>query len=150
MTTPTGQIKMSDVRLEIYGSATGQIDMNDPNVYTLAGKSSGQISMSDLQGKSWITYSPAGPNVSDTKSYPTNAQVTITSSKAVVWTYTQTQSATGSSVSIPSGTSTTSITFTQTPSSGSADRQSAWNLTATFGSSTKNFTVSLHAIAQFP
>jgi hypothetical protein len=54
MTTPTGQISLSDVRLEIYGSATGSIDMNDPNVYTLAGVASGSaISMSQLKGKTW-------------------------------------------------------------------------------------------------
>jgi hypothetical protein len=55
MTTPTGQISLSDVALEIYGNATRQISMTENNVYTLAGKTPGTaISMSDLKGKSWI------------------------------------------------------------------------------------------------
>ena len=53
MTTPTGQISMSQIRLEIYGSATGQISLLDSNVRTLAGQATGDVAMSECKGKTW-------------------------------------------------------------------------------------------------
>lgn len=48
--TPTGKIGLYDVRVEL--GRSGQISMNDSDVRKLAGKTSGQIAMSDLRGKS--------------------------------------------------------------------------------------------------
>ena len=50
MPTPTGTISMSDVMSEL--GISGETSLNDSDVRGLAGKTSGQISMSDLRGKS--------------------------------------------------------------------------------------------------
>lgn len=52
MTTPTGQISLNDVNVELGLSGTTTISMNQTNVRTLAGVPSGAISMQNLQGKS--------------------------------------------------------------------------------------------------
>lgn len=52
MALPTGQISMSQVNTELGFSSTAQIGLNDAAVRSLAGVASGQISMSNLQGKS--------------------------------------------------------------------------------------------------
>lgn len=52
MTLPTGQISMSQVNTELGLASTTTISLNQTNVRTLAGVPSGQISMSNLQGKS--------------------------------------------------------------------------------------------------
>lgn len=52
MTLPTGQISMSQVNTELGIASTTLISLNQANVRTLAGVPSGQISMSNLQGKS--------------------------------------------------------------------------------------------------
>lgn len=46
----TGQISLNDVRVEL--GRSNQISLNDTDVRKLAGKTSGQIAMSDLRGKS--------------------------------------------------------------------------------------------------
>jgi hypothetical protein len=52
MTTPSGQISLSNVNTELNLSATALITMNDAAVRTLAGVPSGAISMQNLQNKS--------------------------------------------------------------------------------------------------
>lgn len=53
MTLPaSGAISLSDVNTELGYSSTAQISLNDSAVRTLAGVSSGAISLQDLQGKS--------------------------------------------------------------------------------------------------
>lgn len=55
MALPTGTISMSQVNTELQKTATATISLNDTNVRTLAGKSSGTISMGDLRAKTWGT-----------------------------------------------------------------------------------------------
>lgn len=52
MTLPVGTISMSEVNTELGYSSTALISLNDTAVRSLANVPSGQISMSDLQGKS--------------------------------------------------------------------------------------------------
>lgn len=54
MTTPTGQISLSQVNTELSYPATQTIGMNDTAVRNLAGVPSGAISMQNLQGKSSV------------------------------------------------------------------------------------------------
>lgn len=141
MTTPTGQISMSDVALEIYGNATIQIDMEDSNVYKLAGVPTGSaISMSQLQGKSWISFSPASGTLSDTEHYPKSASVTITCTQSATWSFTGGSS--GSSVSVANNASSTGITFSQSGVS-TQDSTSSWSVTGTSGGVTATYTVIL-------
>lgn len=56
MTLPLGQISLGQVNTELNLSATTQISLNQANVRALAGVPSGQIAMSNLQGKSGVTY----------------------------------------------------------------------------------------------
>lgn len=55
MTTPTGQIALSDVNVELGKSSTALITKNDTDVRTLANRPvpGSQISMDDLRGKTW-------------------------------------------------------------------------------------------------
>lgn len=52
MTLPTGTISLSQVNTELGKSSTATISLNDSAVRSLAGKTSGTISMNDLRGKS--------------------------------------------------------------------------------------------------
>lgn len=60
MTTPSGTISMSQVNTELTYSSSATITLNDTAVRTLAGKSSGIISMFDLRGKTYST-GPTSP-----------------------------------------------------------------------------------------
>lgn len=52
MALPTGQISLSQVNVELGLTSTATISLNQANVRSLAGVSSGAISMENLQGKS--------------------------------------------------------------------------------------------------
>ena len=52
MTTPSGQISLNDVNVELGRSGTTTIALGDSNVRSLAGVASGAISMNNLRGKS--------------------------------------------------------------------------------------------------
>ncbi len=131
MTTPSGQISLSDVRLEIYGSATGQIDMQNSNVYKLAGKTVGStISMSNLKSKTWL-------KLSDISVINPNSPVTgstlgwMNSSGSITLTKTGTFAATAS---LNGGASVT-ITTGGTPMSVSSGDTLEIDVSATLGPS---------------
>ena len=54
MTTPSGQIALSDVNIEIGNSSSTQITMNDYYVRVLAGVPTGQIDMNSLRNQSLV------------------------------------------------------------------------------------------------
>ncbi len=56
MTLPVGQISLGQVNTELGLSSTTTISLNQASVRALAGVPSGQIAMSNLQGKSNISY----------------------------------------------------------------------------------------------
>jgi hypothetical protein len=56
MTLPAGQISLSEVNVELGLASTTLISLNQASVRTLAGVPSGQIAMSNLQGKSNAAY----------------------------------------------------------------------------------------------
>lgn len=72
MTLPTGTITMNDVNIELGRASGALITLNDTDVRTLAGKSSGTISMNDLRGKS---NAPSG-EFFETWQGPANAGIT--------------------------------------------------------------------------
>lgn len=140
MTLPTGAISMSQVNSELQRSATQNISMNDGQVRQLAGRGSGAISMGDLRGKSWLTFSDVPGEV-----YGTNVvDFTISANMPVTWTF----NAGRANASINSGASATSVTFTLR-----AIRQSGqWagvstnvNVTATGYGIQRNWTVQMVA-----
>jgi len=70
MTLPVGQISMNQVNVELGNSGTAQISLNQAAVRTLAGVPTGQIAMSNLQGKSNASYvSASGGTVTQSGSY---------------------------------------------------------------------------------
>jgi hypothetical protein len=56
MTTPTGQISLSDVNVELGKNATDTISLNDTKVRCLADVPSGAISLNNLKGKTFIVF----------------------------------------------------------------------------------------------
>jgi hypothetical protein len=64
MALPTGTISMSQVNLELSRPAGQSISLDDAGVRGLAGRSSGYLSMSHLQGKSAIN-TGISSNISD-------------------------------------------------------------------------------------
>jgi hypothetical protein len=70
MTTPSGQISLDDVNIELDLSPGSQINMNAANVRGLAEVPTGAIAMSNLQGKSNASYvSASGGTVTQSGSY---------------------------------------------------------------------------------
>lgn len=100
MTLPTGSISMSQVNSELQRSATQHISLDDGQVRQLAGVGGGAISMSQLRGKSWLTFSSPPGQVED----QTVVSFTITSNLPVSWSYTNRLAEVSST--------STSITFT--------------------------------------
>src|SRR5690606_17187083 len=79
----SGVISLSQVNVELGKAATAAITMNDSAVRTLAGVSSGAISMSNLHGKSNIPFPTVSAKAASTHPYSTyRVLVTVTPSNA--------------------------------------------------------------------
>jgi hypothetical protein len=122
MTTPTGQISLSDVNIELAKSATALITKNDTDVRTLAGKTTplSQITMDDLRGKTWDA---SKPTITITRS----GSGTVISGQTITITFTISEAVTGftsGDVSVTNGSisgfsgSGALYTATFTPSAG--------------------------------
>lgn len=88
MTTPTGTITLSNVNTELGLSSSAQISMSLSSVRGLAGVPSGAISMSNLRGKSYITFNPAPGDVYQYATMPGSVGLYFNCSTPVTWTYT--------------------------------------------------------------
>lgn len=144
MTLPSsGAISLSQVNTELGRSSTATISLGESAVRTLAGVASGAISMSNLYGKSAVSFSPDGGTSSGSAVYLSmygslNASITITCSTNATWTY----SGYGAdSISVSNGGAATSITFYLSTSYYGAT--ATYNLSATAGGVTRYWTVYL-------
>lgn len=141
----SGPISLANVNVELGLGSTTTISLNQTNVRTLAGKASGTISMSDLLGKSNVTFTPAGGTSAgaavalSNSGGPGSVSVTISCSTSASWTYTRSGSfgtpATGS-------TTATSVTFVILNNTTSV-RSSSWTVSATAGGITRYWTVQI-------
>jgi len=120
MTLPTGQISLSQVNTELGLSATAQIDMNMTSLRTLFGVSSGQISMSNGQGKSAV----ALPVITK--------QTTVTYSGGTSTTYPDTISWVYNDAPITLSVSATGGTLTYAWQSNSSNSSTGW-VTSAYG-----------------
>lgn len=111
MTTPATQISLANVELEIYGTTTAAISMNDLNVRQLAGATNtAAVTMTSLQSKTWAaTFVPAA-NGTYSNSGISYSSYILTSSYYCVWSYTMSNSVNGNASVANNGTSNT-ITF---------------------------------------
>lgn len=89
MTLPsTGSISLNQVNTELSRTATQNISLGESAVRSLAGVTSGAISMSNLRGKAYLTFSPTPGSY--VYSGQVTAMVTVTSNKTASWSYTKT------------------------------------------------------------
>ena len=145
----TGPISLSAVAAEIGRAAGTAIALGEAAVRNLAGVATGAISLSQLYGKSALSFSPEGgasftspAYLSDTGVGGATAEVTISCNQSAVWSHTR--SGVYGAASVASGSSATSITFALA-NTGYTIRESTWNVSATVGGVTRYWQVTLTA-----
>ena len=143
----TGAISLSAVAVEIGRAAGSAISLGEPAVRNLAGVATGAILLSQLYGKSSVSFSPAGGTssaspvfLSDLRSGGSVAQVTIRCTQGAVWVHSR--SGTYGSASVASGGSAASITFSLA-NTGYIIRESIWTVSGTVGGVTQYWQVTL-------
>lgn len=151
----SGAISLGNVNTENGLSATATISMNDTASRNLAGVASGAISMSNFYGKSgsatfvvsdYQSFS-AGVYYDDNSDADGSAQMTITASASVVWTFTKggTNPAVLSSNGFVSGSAATSVTFSLAAATTSVNRSATATVTA--GGNTWNLSFTAFGLA---
>lgn len=143
----SGAISLGNVNTELGRSSTATISLGETAVRTLAGVSSGAIALSNLYGKSNVSFTPDGGTSSGTRVIledvgQLSASVTISCTQSAVWTWTELGSGTAS---VSSGGSATSITFQVSTTSFGGFKYSEFTVQATAGGITRYWTVYLTA-----
>ena len=144
----SGPISLGNVGSELGRTAGTATSLGETAVRNLAAVASGAITLSNLYGKSSVTFTPAGGlssaspvMLSDWTAGGANASVTIQCSPSAVWSWTRTGSSAGSA-SVVNGGAAASIMFTL-PNNGYTIRQTNWNISATAGGITRYWSVEL-------
>lgn len=145
----SGAISLSNVNVELGRSSTAQISLGETAVRNLAGVASGAISLSNLYGKSNVSFTPAGGTssaspdyVGSYEFYPASATLLITCTQTATWTWTRTGSSLATA-SVASGGSASSITFNLT-STQFQPRSATFTVSATAGGITRYWVVDLY------
>jgi hypothetical protein len=143
----SGAISLGNVNTELGRSSTAAISLGETAVRTLAGVSSGAIALSNLYGKSNVSFTPDGGTSAGTRVIledygQLSASLTISCTASAVWTWTELGSGTAS---VSSGGSATSITFQVSTTSFGGFKYSEFTVQATAGGITRYWTVNLTA-----
>jgi len=144
----SGPISLGNVGSELGRTVGTTTSLGETAVRNLAAVASGAIRLSNLYGKSSVTFTPAGGlssaspvMLSDWTAGGANASVTIQCSPSAVWSWTRTGSSAGIA-SVVNGGAAASIMFTL-PNNGYTIRQTNWNISATAGGITRYWSVEL-------
>lgn len=108
----SGTISFSQINTELSRSATATLGLNDASVRSLAGVASGQIAMTNLHGKSAISYSASVSTTSITRAATNSLTVTITTTgvaNGTVLYWSNGGTATSSDILVASGLTQTGI-----------------------------------------
>lgn len=143
----SGAISLGNVNTELGRSSTATISLGETAVRTLAGVSSGAIALSNLYGKSNVSFSPDGGTSAGAPVYLSDfgilyASVQITCSQPAVWTWSELGYGTAS---VASGGTASSIVFEVEASVFGGARGSTFTVQATAGGITRYWTVDLLA-----
>lgn len=143
----SGAISLANINTELGRSSTATISLGETAVRNLAGVASGAISLSNLYGKSNVSFSPAGANsapgttLGSYASGGNDASVTITCTQTATWTWNRTGDPDGYA-NISSGGTGTTITFTL-PNYGFSPLYTSFSVTGSASGTTKYWTVNL-------
>ncbi len=144
----SGAISLSNVSVELGRAAFATTSLGEAAVRTLAGVASGPISLSNLYGKSNVSFTPAGgvsagTAVALSDQRTTGSTITISCSQPATWTHSRTGSSAGTAT-VGSGGTASSIRFNLNNTTF-APRTSQWTVSGTAGGLTRYWLVTLTA-----
>lgn len=144
----SGPISLGNVGTELGRTLGTPTSLGEAAVRNLAAVASGAIGLSNLYGKSAVTFTPAGGlssaspvMLSDWTAGGSSASVTIQSLPSAIWSWTRSGSTAGTA-SVVNGGTALSIRFSL-PNNGYTIRQTNWNVSATAGGITRYWSVEL-------